>query len=59
MNNRGDVIWLGKSKVIFTDKKQHEKKWTVYIHISPSNKYYVGITSREPELRWKNGKGYQ
>lgn len=45
--------------MVFTDKKQHEKKWTVYIHISPNNKYYVGITSRQPELRWKNGKGYQ
>lgn len=37
-----------------------EKRWTVYIHISPSNKYYVGITSRNPTDRWgRNGKGYQ
>lgn len=32
--------------------------WTVYIHISPSNKKYVGITSRPVEERWKNGLGY-
>lgn len=32
--------------------------WTVYKHTSPSNKVYIGITSREPELRWNNGNGY-
>ena len=26
--------------------------WCVYRHISPSNKVYIGITSRKPELRW-------
>lgn len=35
------------------------KTWAVYIHISPSNKYYVGITSMKPiKKRWANGKGY-
>lgn len=35
--------------------------WSVYIHISPSNKYYVGITSQNPiKIRWgKEGKGYK
>lgn len=32
--------------------------WSVYIHISPSNKYYVGVTRKTPEERWKNGFGY-
>lgn len=32
--------------------------WTVYKHISPSGKVYIGITSREPKLRWDNGNGY-
>lgn len=32
--------------------------WSVYIHITPSNKYYVGITSKEPCERWRNGFGY-
>lgn len=36
-----------------------EKKWCVYVHTSPSNKYYVGITSQKPEKRWKGGSGYQ
>ena len=35
------------------------KKFIVYIHISPSNKKYVGITSRSPNQRWNNGKGYK
>lgn len=33
--------------------------YTVYIHISPSDKRYIGITSRKPEYRWSNGKGYK
>lgn len=36
-----------------------DKKWCVYVHISPSNKYYVGITSQKPNDRWRNGKGYK
>ena len=32
--------------------------YVVYIHISPSNKRYIGITSQEPKRRWQNGKGY-
>lgn len=29
--------------------------WTVYAHISPNGKMYVGITSQKPENRWGNG----
>lgn len=36
-----------------------DKKWCVYVHISPSGKYYVGITSQKPERRWQNGDGYK
>ena len=32
--------------------------YTVYMHISPSNKKYVGITSQEPKKRWLSGHGY-
>ena len=35
-----------------------EKIYCVYIHISPSNKAYIGITSQKPEQRWKDGNGY-
>lgn len=33
--------------------------YIVYIHISPSNKRYIGITSQEPKKRWLNGHGYK
>lgn len=32
--------------------------YCVYVHISPSGKRYVGITSQSVENRWKNGWGY-
>lgn len=35
------------------------KRYTVYRHISPSGKVYVGITCRKPEYRWNKGKGYK
>ena len=35
-----------------------EKKWCVYIHTSPSNKAYIGITCDDVKKRWKNGHGY-
>lgn len=33
--------------------------YTVYMHISPNEKRYIGITSRKPESRWSNGNGYK
>lgn len=33
--------------------------YTVYKHISPSGKVYIGITSKEPHKRWLNGRGYK
>ena len=36
-----------------------EKIYTVYSHISPSNKMYIGITKNNPLRRWKNGHGYR
>ena len=32
--------------------------YCVYMHISPSNKKYIGITSMTPNKRWRSGKGY-
>ena len=35
------------------------KKYWVYIHTCPNDKKYVGVTGRNPEIRWgKNGEGY-
>ena len=35
-----------------------ERNYTVYRHIAPNGKMYVGITKQEPEKRWANGRGY-
>lgn len=32
--------------------------YSVYIHRTPENKVYVGVTGTDLELRWKNGKNY-
>ena len=34
------------------------EKYTVYMHITPNNKKYIGITCNSLPDRWKNGKGY-
>ena len=36
-----------------------EESYTIYRHISPSGKVYVGITSKKPIVRWNNGNGYK
>lgn len=33
--------------------------WCVYQHIAPNGKKYIGITQRNPEQRWQDGKGYK
>lgn len=34
-------------------------KYTVYMHICPNGKRYIGITRLNPVKRWKNGAGYK
>lgn len=36
-----------------------KNNYIVYMHIFPNSKRYIGITSKELNSRWKNGKGYQ
>ena len=33
--------------------------YTVYCHISPSGKKYIGITMQDVKKRWENGRGYK
>lgn len=33
--------------------------YSLYIHITPSNKKYIGITSKDPKVRWNKGTGYK
>ena len=35
-----------------------QNNFSVYRHTAPNGKMYVGITSVEPNKRWRNGKGY-
>lgn len=35
-----------------------KNNYTVYKHTTPSGKVYIGITSKRPEERWLNGRGY-
>lgn len=32
--------------------------YTVYMHITPNNKRYIGITKQKPKQRWNSGYGY-
>lgn len=36
-----------------------DANYTVYQHITPNGKSYIGITSTDPHERWKNGRGYR
>lgn len=35
------------------------KNYTIYKHIFPNNKIYIGITQQKPEKRWQHGLGYR
>lgn len=35
-----------------------DNNYCVYKHTAPNRKVYIGITSRDPEDRWRNGYGY-
>ena len=39
-------------------KDTGEKTFSVYMHISPQGKRYIGITSKNPLHRWNGGKAY-
>lgn len=40
--------------------ESNDKVWCVYMHINKINdKKYIGITSKHPEQRWKNGSNYR
>ena len=35
------------------------ENYSVYIHIFPNGKKYIGITKQKPKRRWQNGKAYK
>lgn len=34
------------------------EKYTVYMHTTPDNKRFIGVTCRDPKKRWNGGSGY-
>lgn len=36
-----------------------ERKYCVYMHITPAKKRYIGLTCKEPKKRWSSGYGYK
>ncbi len=36
-----------------------DNNYLVYVHTTPSNKRYVGMTSNDAQVRWKYGYGYE
>ena len=50
--------WVDKEKAI--SNKRTTETYTIYKHVSPNGKIYIGITSLLPELRYgKNGENYR
>lgn len=37
---------------------QNKLKWSVYYHLLPNGKYYIGI-AKDTKQRWLNGEGYK
>ena len=53
MIKRKDVAWRWK-------KKDPDAKASVYMHTVPNGRIYIGVTCRDPQLRWqRNGSGYR
>lgn len=48
---------MEENKII--EETNNDRCYTVYMHTSPSNKRYIGITRQNVKNRWKNGYGYQ
>lgn len=40
-----------------TEFLRAEHPYSVYMHVAPNGKKYIGITKRSPESRWKQGYG--
>lgn len=40
------------------ERQMEERHCSVYVHTSPSGKYYVGMTGQDVKSRWNGGAGY-
>lgn len=58
LKSSDDLLTLDISEVDQMNFNCYDKKFTVYMHVSPNGKRYIGITSQDPKLRWAGGSGY-
>lgn len=55
LTNLDDVLTFNISEVDHMNLKDANAKFTVYMHVSPNGKVYVGITSKPVTVRWGTG----
>lgn len=58
LTSSDDLLTLDISEVDQMNFNCYNREFTVYMHVSPNGKRYIGITSQEPKLRWAGGSGY-
>lgn len=39
--------------------KKKKDTYTLYVHVTPARKIYIGITKNTPSQRWSKGEGYK
>lgn len=60
LTSSDDLITFNTSEVDHMNLSDPDKRFSVYVHVSPTGKVYVGITSAAPEKRWgASGNGYK
>lgn len=50
---------LAKLNELASQEKAKPARYTVYKHVTPSGKVYIGITEAAVEKRWQYGRGYE
>lgn len=55
----GGVHTKKEFEILNYELDNSEKTYSVYRHISPNGKSYIGITKQNPERRFQVGKGYK
>jgi len=52
------MVYLSSFLFKETTMMNGERRFTVYMHVCPNNKKYIGITCQSVKKRWVRGKGY-
>ena len=54
-----DAYRYAKEELWKLAAEKDTRLFCIYRHVSPSGKSYVGVTTQDPEDRWKSGYGYK